>query len=255
MTKEFYEVCFTYKIDLPFKEARKLLIKSLNDVEWYIKLKKKKKHALESISEEKARLDEANAKGAKVTASNAQKALGGYEKQYAEATEKLDACNVSKGSACPENFWFALRIDPERQVQPAFPDCFNLPCADNEIRMLLTVHSFAKAYVQALVWSFIEEDGVTFLEINSDNNLAADLHLSTKRICNYLVDYAYNQTTDKERATFANGQRMLASSPADKVLASSEQDEGSAVVGCLVLLPIIIVAFFCLWGFITSITT
>lgn len=80
MTKEFYEVCFTYKIDLPFKEARKLLIKSLNDVEWYIELKKKKKHALESISEEKARLDEANAKGAKVTASNAQKALGGLRK-------------------------------------------------------------------------------------------------------------------------------------------------------------------------------
>lgn len=256
MTKEFYEVCFTYKIDLPFKEARKLLIKSLNDVEWYIELKKKKKHALESVSEEKARLNEANAKGAKVTASKAQEALEGYEKQYAEATEKLAACNVSKGSACPENFWFALRIDPERQVQPAFPDCFNWPCADNEIRMLLTVHSFAKANIQTLVWSLIEEDGFTFLEINSDNNLAADLHLSTKRICNYLVDYAYNQTADKERATFVNGQGILASSSsADKVLASNEQDEGSAVVGCLVLLPIIIVAFFCLWGFIASITT
>lgn len=255
MTKKFYEVCFTYKIDLPFKEARKLLIKSLNDVEWYIELKKKKKNALKRVSEEKARFNEANAKGAKVTASNAQKALKGYEKQYAEATEKLDACNISKGSACPENFWFALRIDPERQVQPAFPDCFNAPCADNEIRMLLTVHSFAKAYVQTLVWSLIEEDGFTFLEINSDKNLAADLHLSTERICNYLVDYAYNQTTDKERATFVNGQGILASSPADKALASNEQDEGSAVVGCLVLLLIIIVAIYLLWGFIAWITT
>ncbi len=218
MTKEFHEVCFTYKIELSFKEARKTLIKGLRDVEWYIDLKKKQEHTRKSISEEEAEINRANAKGAKVTASKAQKALEGYREQYAEATEKLEACSVSKGRACPENFWFALRIDPERQVQPAFPDCFNMPCADNEIRMLLTIRSHARADVQTLVWSLVEEDGSTFLEINSDNNLADSLHLSTKRICDYLVDYAYNQTANEKKAIRASGSNIYLSAEEETAL-------------------------------------